>query len=138
MIKLISGVCRVGTKLMRPADKPFSLTEKEESYLVKQGVAQFVTGETPVEEVATACGEETDIAPCGNMEDDNAAPDGADGDAELQTGYLDPEHLSKMTVSELKDLAQQLGIIASGKKSDLIVAISSAEQPVVGAEDPVV
>ena len=53
MIKLISGACRVGSKLMRPADKPFSLTEKEEAYLVEQGVAKYVTEEAPTEKVAT-------------------------------------------------------------------------------------
>lgn len=117
MIQLISGVCRVGNKLMRPADKPFSITKEEEEYLVKQGVAKYVTEETPAEEVATP-----PVAPDGaaagvNTDDGKNGAEGTQGGEEkdepaltIVDGHYVKEELMKLTRPELNAMAESLGL----------------------------
>ena len=155
MIRVISGVCRVGTKLMRPADKPFSITKEEEEYLVEQGVAKYVTEETPVEEVATP-----PVAPDGaaagvNSDDGKNGAEGTqggDGDtapvAAIVDGHFVKDDLMKLTRDKLNKLAEDLGIedpdkcANKGEVADLIAAIEVGddegdELPNLGAEEPV-
>ena len=53
-------------------------------------------------------------------------------EAEVKTGYLDKAQLEEMPYPELKRLAAQLGLDATGKKADLIERICGEE---VGVED---
>lgn len=157
MIRLISGVCRVGNKLMRPADKPFSTTKEEEEYLVKQGVAKYVTEETPAEKVAT-----THVAPDGaaagvNTDDGKngaeGTQDGKEEDEDALTivdGHYVKEELMKLTRPELNAMAENLGLDGAscdnkGQVADLICAIEVAgddedgqKMPALNTEDPVV
>lgn len=48
-------------------------------------------------------------------------------EADLQTGYLDENQLQEMSYSDLKRLAAQMGVDATGKKDELIARISSVE-----------
>ena len=54
-------------------------------------------------------------------------------EAELKTGYLDKNELEEMSYSELRRLAAQMGLDATGKKTDLIERISG-EEVTVGDE----
>lgn len=155
MIKLISGACRVGSKLMRPADKPFSLTEKEEAYLVEQGVAKYVTEEAPAEKVATPpAGQEQSAAGVNSADGKTGAEgdEGGDGDtapvAAIVDGHFVKDDLMKLTRDKLNKLAEDLGIedpdkcANKGEVADLIAAIEVGddegdELPNLGAEDPV-
>lgn len=156
MIKLISGACRVGSKLMRPADKPFSLTEKEEAYLVEQGVAKYVTEEAPAEKVATPPAGQEQTATGVNSDDGKNGAEGTqggDGDvapvAAIVDGHFVKDDLMKLTRDKLNKLAEDLGIedpdkcANKGEVADLIAAIEvggdeGGELPNLGAEDPVV
>ena len=157
MIQLISGVCRVGNKLMRPADKPFSITKEEEEYLVKQGVAKYVTEETPAEKVATP-----PVAPDGaaagvNSDDGKNGAEGTkDGEEEdentltIVDGHYVKEELMKLTRPELNAMAESLDLDGAscdnkGQVADLICAIevagddeSGQKMPALNPEDPVV
>lgn len=155
MIKLISGACRVGSKLKRPADKPFSLTEKEEAYLVKQGVAKYATEEAPAEKVATPpAGQEQSAVGVNSADSKNGAEgdEGGDGDtapvAAIIDGHFVKDDLMKLTRDKLNKLAEDLGIedpdkcANKGEVADLIAAIEvdndeGGELPNLGAEDPV-
>ena len=48
-------------------------------------------------------------------------------EADLQTGYLDERQLQAMPYPELKRLAAQKGVDATGKKDELIARIRAAE-----------
>lgn len=157
MIKLISGACRVGSKLMRPADKPFSLTEKEEAYLVKQGVAKYVTEGVPVEKVATPpAGQEQSATGVNSADGKNGAEgdaEGAKGEApiaKIVDGHFVKEALMKLTRPKLNELAADLGIENpedydnKGQVADLICAIEiggddeGGQMPNLNPKDPVV
>lgn len=156
MIQLISGVCRVGTKLMRPADKPFSLTENEEAYLVKQGVAKYVTEETPAEGVATPPVDPDGAAAGVNADDGKNGAEGTQGGEEkdepaltIVDGHYVKEELMKLTRPELNAMAESLNLDGAscnnkGEVADLICAIEVAgddeggQMPSLNPEDPVV
>lgn len=48
----------------------------------------------------------------------------AEAEAEIVEGYLDTKDLEGMTYAELKHLAAEMGLDATGKKADLISRIS--------------
>lgn len=48
----------------------------------------------------------------------------AEAEAEIVEGYLDEKDLEGMTYAELKHLAAEMGLDATGKKADLISRIS--------------
>ena len=50
-----------------------------------------------------------------------------EGEKMLMAGTMDTEQLEKMTVSELKALAKQMGLDDSGRKAELIERISATE-----------
>lgn len=156
MIRLISGACRVGTKLMRPADKPFSITKEEEEYLVKQGVAKYVTEEEPAEEVATPPVDPNGAAAGVNSGNDESGADGDQGGGEenentlsIVDGHYVKEELMKLTRPELNAMAESLNLDGAscnnkGEVADLICAIEVAgddeggQMPSLNPEDPVV
>lgn len=70
----------------------------------------------------------------GYVEAEEAAPDVED-EADMQTGYLDAAQLAEMPYPELKRLAAQMGVDATGKKEELIARICAVE---VGIEDEAV
>lgn len=89
---------------------PIEVSDKEAARLIKLGVAEEVNktvSETPV------------------------------GAEETATGHLDAESLEEYTVSELKDLAGNLGLEFKSKatKDELIKLISAAEVEYPVAED---
>lgn len=156
MIRLISGACRVGTKLMRPADKPFSITKEEEECLVKQGVAKYVTEEEPAEEVATPPVDPNGAAAGVNSGNDESGADGDQGGGEenentlsIVDGHYVKEELMKLTRPELNAMAESLNLDGAscnnkGEVADLICAIEVAgddeggQMPSLNPEDPVV
>lgn len=156
MIRLISGACRVGTKLMRPADKPFSITKEEEEYLVKQGVAKYVTEEEPAEEVATPPVDPNGAAAGVNSGNEESGADGDQGGGEenentlsIVDGHYVKEELMKLTRPELNAMAESLNLDGAscnnkGEVADLICAIEVAgddeggQMPSLNPEDPVV
>lgn len=155
MIRLISGVCRVGNKLMRPADNPFSITKEEEEYLVKQGVAKYVTEEEPAEGVATPPVDPDGAAAGVNSADGKNGAEGDDGDAETDAlvanivdGHFIKEDLMKLSRGKLNALAADLGIDGKscankGEVADLICAIEidgdddGHQMPSLSPEGPV-
>ncbi len=71
MIRLITGATRVNSRVLRPSDGAFSVDKATEEYLVRQGVAVYVTNssaEAPVE-----------------IPEAPVIPDGAEGDADAPT-----------------------------------------------------
>lgn len=156
MIRLISGVCRVGNKLMRPADKPFSITKEEEEYLVKQGVAEYVTEEAPAGEVATPPVDPNGAAAGVNSDDGKNGAEGTQGGKEkdeptrsIVDGHYVKEELMKLTRPELNAMAESLGLDGAscdnkGQVADLICAIEiggddeGGQMPNLNPEDPVV
>lgn len=48
-------------------------------------------------------------------------------EAKMQTGYLDADQLNEMSYPDLKRLAAQMGVDASGKKDELIAKICAVE-----------
>lgn len=156
MIQLISGVCRVGNKLMRPADKPFSITKEEEEYLVEQGVAKYVTEEVPVKKVATPPAGQEQSATGVNSADGKKGAEGTQNGKEedentltIVDGHYVKEELIKLTRPELNAMAESLGLDGAscdnkGQVADLICAIEVAgddeggQMPVLNPEDPVV
>lgn len=107
MIKIIKGVYgywneqkkRVQPKTVN--DAPFELAAEQEARLVGLGVAEYVG--TPAAAV-----EET---------------------VEEVTGYLDSEQLERMTVAELREIAEKMGLDTSKmrKKADIVEAIAHEE-----------
>lgn len=156
MIRLISGVCRVGNKLMRPADKPFSITKEEEEYLVEQGVAKYVTEEKHAEGVVTPPVDPDGAAAGVNSGNDENGADGTQGGGEetedaltIVDGHYVKEELMKLTRPELNAMAESLGLDGAscdnkGQVADLICAIEVAgndeggQMPNLNPEDPVV
>ena len=55
-------------------------------------------------------------------------------DDKVETGHLDPEQLKKMTVPELKKLANDMGLDDDGKKDEIIERICNAKVQVGDAE----
>lgn len=118
--------------------------EAEAQRLVALGVAAIVN-EADEAPVATASAPESGAAPCSDIP-------GAENDAESDTeAHLDAEQLQKMTVAQLKELAEEMCISTAKlkRKDDLIAAIiavsvepgeeaAEGELPDLGAAAPVV
>ena len=92
--------------------------EAEAQRLVALGVAAIVNeaGEAPV---ATASAPESGAAPCSDIP---GAENGTESDTEA---HLDAEQLQKLTVAQLKELAEEMCISTAKlkRKDDLIAAI---------------
>ena len=97
-------------------DGPQSWDPDLEQRLVARGIARYVGEAEEPAQAATEAPEEV---------------------TELQTEEVD---ISKMTVKQLKAVAEQMGIDAKSlrKKSDLIAAIEDAAPPAFDAEDAIV
>ena len=92
--------------------------EAEAQRLVALGVAAIVN-EADEAPVATASAPESGATPCSDIP---GAENGAESDAEA---HLDAEQLQELTVAQLKELAEEMGIATAKlkKKDDLIAAI---------------
>ncbi len=119
---------------------PISVDDDEAKRLVEIGVAAYIDKETPVEAVATAPSCDSDSCPIDNSPDSEDGENGDSGPGEV-TGNLDPEELKGWKMDELKKLATDMGIDATGikKKDDLIAAIVAVEVtvPALDTEDVV-
>lgn len=141
MIRLISGACRVGNKLVRPADGPFALSEGEEEYLVSRGVAKYTEAPVDCQTVQESTHE--------SRSDDGAALCETENDAEETSKAeggdtsFDEATLLKMRRDDLDKLATNLGIDSKdcANKREVVNKICSAtaddEMPVLNVEAPV-
>lgn len=100
-------------------DGPQNWDHDLERRLVARGIARYVDANEPAQKPAEAPMEEPVEV------------------AELQTEEVD---ISKMTVKQLKAVAEQMGIETKNlrKKSDLIAIIEDAAPPAFDAEDAIV
>lgn len=141
MIRLISGACRVGNKLMRPADGSFALSESEEAYLVNRGVARYI--ELPSD---SQIAQESDLE---SHDDNDAIMHETENDvvetaeAEDNGTSFDVATLLKMRRDDLDKLAANLGIDSKGcaNKREVVNKICSATaddvMPTLNVEAPV-
>lgn len=92
-------------------DEPFSLTEEQEERLVSKGVAEYV-----------------EVAPVQPQEDANKNEKKAEGPGqEMIKGHLEREQLMGMGYNDLKKLAKEMGIPATGSKDELVGKIAEEE-----------
>ena len=137
MIHIISGTCGTSKGLKNSKSGWFDLPPKEEARLVRRKVAEYAT--VPVTSdpapVATPQEPNTEPDPCVDTPKTGNAAEGQ------ETAFLDPEQLSAMKLAELKALADEMGVDASGckTKAEYVNAIS-AEEVIPGPtiEGPVV
>ena len=116
MIKMISGVCRTPEGLKRAIDGPFTLSDKEEAYLVGRGVAEYVA--TPAVPAPEPEPEETAHVPA--TEDDNTPHAG-------------------MSLKELREIGKERGVSfkVGMTKPEMVAAIMAAQNPPEPVEDEV-
>ena len=122
MIKITCGTCRTSAGIKTSKDGFFELPCEEEARLVRRNVAEYAR--VPVTErvppVATLAEPDVDCEPCANMGSEESPAEG------LETACLDVGQLQEMTVSDLKRLAEDMGIDTAKlrKKAQLIAAIA--------------
>lgn len=151
MIALISGVCRIGRALKRPADGPFSAPQEVEERLVRRGVARYVSNE----DSGVAAGADSANSPVSPGVDtanppvsplergDLPASDTQEEESpQPLRGHFDERFLQSMTNAKLKELAEDLGLDTSSmhKKADYVAAILQTEveagdEQIPGLED---
>ncbi|RDY28651.1 hypothetical protein [Lachnotalea glycerini] len=101
-------------------DGPFSLTEEQEARLIKRKVAVAV--EQKEEKV--------------EANNDDIVDDAAQQNEITTTGNLDREQLESMSYNDVKKLASDLGVPATGKKDEIIEKLLTIEvEAAVDSED---
>ena len=154
LIKIINGTYGFRpqpnvVELKDADDAPFEVDDKEAARLVELGVAAIAFGEDS-ESLQEAMDDVVDqledqpAPPEEDPEDDEPEEeDEPETDDEDPATKLDPADLELLTVSQLSELAEELGLHLQGrpKKSELIAAILKAteeddELPDLGAADP--
>ena len=146
MIKIISGTCRTELGLKTSKDEPFSLSSEAEKRLVDRKVARYIWPNVNMAAVATppvdSKNEETSV---NSAETKNGSEGDGDGDAQnivIDAANLNIEQLKTLKLDQLKKLAQDMGIEATGLRSrdDYANAIAAVcvTVPDLSAEDPVV
>lgn len=109
--------------------KPFELEDSKALRLISEGVAEAVNGE-PVPDNE------------GELPDNDGEPV---PDNEGVTGHLDADQLDDLSINDLRKIAKDLGVSASGSKKKLIERICDVEvsapaddeePPVLEAADP--
>ena len=154
MIRLISGVTRVGSRTYSPADGSIALDEATEKRLVSVGVAQYVESSVEVTErpVSAALRGDSDtfypeqgetlpdaesVTEDAETPDTNPEPedDGAEAEREQATFY-DRDYLTVLTNARLKEIADSMGIDTSAmrKKADYVEAILNQQASDNGEE----
>ena len=143
MIRMISGVTRIGDRTYRPSDGAFSVDEAVEKRLVAAGVAVLAEG-TALTDVATGSKAKDDNGAGNNMPGSEngteAAEDGSSGDTlDVVDGHFDRESLLKMKREDMERFAADLGIdeqtIQGCKnKSELADVIATVEVEAPGQE----
>lgn len=134
-IRVIQGGCGISYKdehgtarhtLKTPEHGAFECDDAQAARLVRLGVAAYVT-----EQQATTESSEDPAA-------DSERPEQTTGsEPEKATGHLDREQLESMDYNELKKLAADMGVKATGKKkADLIDAIAAVEVELSDEVDP--
>lgn len=142
MIRMISGVTRLGKRLITPKDGCFAAPPEIENRLVSLGVAAFAEESTP-RAVATPPSEASETQTGVNLPGEE---NGAQGE---ETAHLDPEQLRALTNGKLRELAEEMGIETGNlrTKAQLIDAITAQDvsagvddepPPTLTAEAPVV
>ncbi len=134
-IRVIQGGCGISYKdehgtarhtLKTPEHGAFECDDAQAARLVRLGVAAYVT-----EQQATTEPSKDPVA-------DSKEPEQTTGsEPEKATGHLDREQLESMDYNELKKLAADMGVKATGKKkADLIDAIAAVEVELGDEVDP--
>lgn len=143
MVRMISGSTRIGKRTYTPADGFFEAAPEAEQRLVLLGVAEY-DAETASEPVATDAVPASGDAPCVDMPSEE---NGAESDA---AAHLDAKQLQALTVAQLKEMAEEMGIATAKlkKKDDLIASITAVSvepgaadedtPPALGLEAPIV
>ena len=127
-VKIKSGTYGLNTgNRIVPKDRmsePFCLDNTEAERLVSLGVAEIIT-----EGVATDENGKKTNAPSVNPSNDENGVSGENEDRNNIDGHLDAQQLEKMTIKELKALAEDMGIDTSKMKvkADYIRAIVAVE-----------
>lgn len=134
MIKIICGTCDTSLGLKTAKNGTFSLPAAEEKRLVSRGVAEYVYPvPAPMEDVETGAESpepktepENEVQAGVILSEDETA---AESLPEAKTGHLDPEQLMTMKLSELKAMADDLGVDDKGlrTKEDYANAIAAVE-----------
>ena len=143
MIRLISGVTRVGSQTYSPADGSIALDEATEKRLVSAGVARYVefgveATERPVsaalrvdsgvpyaEQGETLPDAESVTEGAGKPETAANSEDGNAPAAESEAAFHNEKELLDMTNARLKEIAEGMGLDTSAmkKKADFVEAI---------------
>jgi hypothetical protein len=150
LIKIINGVYGYRPEKspyvipVSSSDPAISVDDAEAEHLVNIGVAAYVGRENDAEAVATALSCDSDSCPIDHSPDDGDGENGDPAPGEI-TATLDPEDLKNWKMDDLRKLAADMGIDATGikKKDDLVAAIAAvevtvpADAPDLGIEDVV-
>lgn len=137
MIRITSGTVRTSQGLKTSKDKPFALPPEEEQRFIDRKVAARVYQEVPLEPGATP-----PVDPEGDGAGVNSSEEKTGAEGEETAGNLDAEQLKKMKLDDLKKLAEDMGIEATGlrTKDDYAKAIAAVDvviEPDLTVEDPV-
>lgn len=140
MIIMKSGSTLVDSEIKTKASGPFSADEEVEKRLVDAGVAEYVA-DAAFEPVATPPNPPGDPNPGSDMgEDENGSEgenNGSENEAKLHDAEADADELLKLTLKELKAIAEQKGIDCGSMKSkaEFVDAIIAAEAASDNGED---
>lgn len=134
MIRMLTGITRIGKRIFTPHDGPFEADTAEQERLVKLGVAVYVAA------APTVC-EEEKFSGDANIVNTPEAESPAESATEPESGI---EQMQQLTVAQLKKLAAEFGLDVNKlrKKEELIAAILEAsaeeEMPELDMEEPIV
>lgn len=131
-------------------DAPFEVSDEEAARLVGLGVAEIAFGEDSpsMQDAMDAMVDQLEDQPVPPEDPDEEVPEEPedepeDDSTEEAESKIDPADLELLTVPQLTELAEELGIELTGrpKKAELISAILKAteeddELPELGAADP--
>ena len=154
MIRLISGVTRVGSQTYSPADGSIALDEATEKRLVSAGVARYVefgveATERPVSaalrvDSGVPYAEQGETLPDAESVTESVgtpdAPpepehDGTESERK-QADFYDRDYLASLTKAQLEEIADGMGIDTSAmrKKADFVEAILNQQATDSGEE----
>ena len=161
MIELTSGSTRIGSRVLRPSDGPFSADPDAEKRLVSAGVARYVYPAdeltaraireaemngapdaepgTPRINAETPLSAEEESAPGVTLHTEEiGAESEEDTDSSQTHGTLyDADYLNSLTNARLKEIADDMGLNTSAmrKKADYVEAILAAQVSEGGEDD---
>lgn len=125
MIQMISGCTQIAGEIRSAKSGPFEASPQVEAFLVKRGVAKYA-GEMPALAPAFPMGDDAaELPPVPAQPDEPAPPD------EINEADAETIDAADLTVAQLKDIADQMGIETKGlrTKAALLEAIEAAKPP---------